>query len=163
MEVSECRNGPTGTTRESELSKRRFFVLDEDISPNLIPLFGRRAKVVSVREFMDGAKDPDVIEEAYRRQAVLVTNDAGLVRRFKTAPRRKTEDACYPGLIHLGSDKELVQERMLKATLRKYIWNEVIEQDCLVSVSINEKGRVAMQHTSLCHHSGYQRGRLTRG
>jgi hypothetical protein len=142
------------------VSKRRFFVLDEDIPTSLTPLFGRRAKVVSVRQFMEGAKDLDVIEEAYRRQAVLVTNDAGLVRRFKTARRRKTEDACYPGLIHLLSDKELVQERMLKETLRKYVWNEVIEQDCLVVVSINEKGRVAVRLTSLYQHSGYTRGRL---
>jgi predicted nuclease of predicted toxin-antitoxin system len=161
--VLEGENEQVETTSESAVSKRRFFVLDEDISPSLIPLFGRRAKVVSVRQFMVGAEDPDVIEEAYRREAVLVTNDAGLVRRYKQARRRKTEDACYPGLIHLLSAKELVQERMLRETLRKYVWNEVIEQDCLVAVSINEKGRVAVRHTGLCQHSGYHRGSLTRG
>lgn len=52
---------------------------------------------------------------------------------------------------------------MLKETVRKYVWNEVIEQDCLVVVSINEKGLVEVRLTSLCQHSRYQRGRLTRG
>ncbi len=144
------------------MSKRRFFVLDEDISPSLIPLFGRRADAVSVRAFMEGAEDPDVIEESYRRESVLVTNDGGLVRRYRNAPRRKMEDACYPGLIYLGSAKELVQERMLREILKKYVWNEVIEQDCLVTVSINDLGRVAARHVSLCQHLGYERRRVTR-
>jgi hypothetical protein len=145
------------------MSKRRFFVLDEDISKNLVFLFGRRADVVSVRDFMEGARDSDVIEEAERREAVLVTNDGGLVQRYKNAPRRRTEDACYPGLIYLRSPMELVQERMLRHVLKMYVWNEVIEQDCLVSVSIDDKGRVATHHTSLCQHSEYKRGRVTRG
>ncbi len=44
------------------MSKRRYFVLDEDISLNLKPLFGRKADVVSIREIMPGANDEGVIE-----------------------------------------------------------------------------------------------------
>lgn len=139
------------------MSKRRYFVLDEDISPSLERLFGRKASVVSVREFMKKAQDTDVIEEALRREAVLVTNDSGLVARYRHARRRTTEDACYPGLIHLGSEKELVQERMLKHILNKYVWNEVVEQDYLISVSVSGADKIDVAHESLCHHAGYER------
>ncbi len=148
--------------RHGDMSKRRYFVLDEDISLGLKRLFGRKAKVVSIREFMKKAEDPDVIEEALNREAVLVTNDSGLVTHYRYAKRRTTEDACYPGLIHLGSEKELVQERMLKQVLKKYIWNEVIEQDCLVDVFLTEQNEVRSTHESLCHHDGYERKALTR-
>ncbi len=144
------------------MSKRRYFVLDEDISQSLGLLFGRKAKVVSIREFMKEAPDADVIEEALRREAVLVTNDSGLVAQYRRAKRRTREDACYPGLIHLGSEKELVQERMLKHILKKYVWNEVIEQDCLVTISVVRGGKLAVREESLCHHQGYERRPLIR-
>jgi predicted nuclease of predicted toxin-antitoxin system len=144
------------------MSKRRYFVLDEDISLDLRPIFGRKAKVVSIREFMKAAPDADVIEEALKREAVLVTNDSGLVAQYRNASRRTKEDACYPGLIHLRSEKELVQARMLKQILRKYVWNEVIEQDCLVTVSVTGADNVTVRHESLCHHQGYERKPVVR-
>ncbi len=143
-------------------SKRRYVVLDEDISLSLRPLFGRKAKVVSIREFMKKAPDADVIEEALNREAVLVTNDSGLVAQYKRATRPTTEDACYPGLIHLGSEKELVQERMLRHILSKYVWNEVVEQDCLITVAVAGADKIVVSHEILCQHEGYERKPVVR-
>jgi predicted nuclease of predicted toxin-antitoxin system len=109
------------------MSKRRYFLLDENLSLNLRPLFGRKADVVSMRELKPRARDEAVIEEAFRREAGLVTNDDGLVEKYKKARCRKTEDACYPGLIHLRSNLEEVQMRLLRRILRRFVWNEVIE------------------------------------
>jgi hypothetical protein len=144
------------------MSKRRYFVLDEDISLNLKPVFGRKADVVSIRELMPRADDENVIEEAFKRSAVFVTNDDGLVDKYKLARRRNTEDACYPGLIHLRSSKEVDQKRLLNYVLKKYVWNEVIEQDCLVTAFIDQNKRVQVKHESLCHHSGYERRQIRR-
>ncbi len=144
------------------MSKRRYFVLDEDISPNLEPMFGRKADVVSIRELMPGAEDRSVIEEAFRREAVLVTNDDGLVDHYRRARRRGMEDACYPGLIHLRSNKEEVQRRLLAHILKRFVWNEVIEQDCLITAFIDERRAVRAKCESLCHHEGYERRTITR-
>jgi hypothetical protein len=144
------------------MSKRRYFVLDEDISLNLRALFGRKADVVSVRELMPGANDADVIEEAYKREAILVTNDDGLVDRYRVARRRKLDDDCYPGLIHLRSPKEEVQKHLLEHILKKFIWNEVVEQDCLVTAFLDEKKIVRAKCQSLCHHEGHERKHIRR-
>jgi len=144
------------------MSKRRYFVLDEDLSVSLKLLFGRRADVVSIREVMPRAKDEAVIEEAFRREAVLVTNDEGLVEKYRKARRRKTDDACYPGLIHLRSNMEEVQKHLLRKILRKFVWNEVIEQDYLITVYLDENKTVRVKHESLCHHRDYDRRQFTR-
>jgi len=144
------------------MSKRRYFMLDEDISLNLRPLFGRKADVMSIRELMPGAKDEDVIEAASTREAILVTNDEGLVEKYRNAPRRKTEDACYPGLIHLRDNKEEVQRRLLDHVMKRFVWNEVLEQDCLVTASLDQNKAVQVKHESLCHHQDYERRQIRR-
>ena|SRR5215471_3687900 len=144
------------------MSKRRFFLLDEDISLSVKPRFGNQASVKSVLELMKGADDTEVIEKANDLAAVLVTNDAGLVKRYRSARRRKTHDECYPGLIHLASDKALVQERMLRYIIPKYVWNEMLEQDFLIRVWVDEQGKVQERLESLCHHTNYERKPITR-
>lgn len=144
------------------MSKRRYFVLDEDISLNLKPMFGRKADVVSIREVMPGAPDESVIEEAFQREAVLVTNDDRLVDQYKGARRRRLEDACYPGLIHLRSNKEEVQKRLLNQILKRFVWNEVIEQDCLITAFIDDRNGVRTKHESQCHHDSYERKQIRR-
>ena len=125
-------------------------------------MFGRKADVVSIRELMSGAKDEAVIEEAFQRGAVLVTNDYGLVDNYRVARRRRTEDACYPGLIHLRSSKEEVQKQLLDHILKKFVWNEVIEQDCLITAYLDEKKIIREKYESLCRHEGYERKHVRR-
>lgn len=144
------------------MSKRRYFVLDEDISVNLMPIFGRKADVVSIRELTPGAHDEAVIEEAFVRGAVLVTNDDGLVDAYRVARRRRSEDACYPGLIHLRSSKEEVQKQLLDHILKRFVWNEVIEQDCLITAYFDQKKIIRTKHESLCRHEGYERKQIRR-
>lgn len=111
---------------------------------------------------MKGADDTDVIEKANSLAAILVTNDLGLVMRYRLARRRKTHDECYPGLIHFASDKELVQERMLRHIIPKYVWNEMLEQDFLIRVWVDEQGKVRERLESLCHHTNYDRKPIIR-
>jgi hypothetical protein len=95
-------------------------------------------------------------------EAVLVTNDDGLVGKYRAARRRRMEDACYPGLIHLRSNKEEVQKQLLDHILKKFIWNEVIVQDCLITAFHDQKKVVRAKHESLCHHEGYERRHIRR-
>jgi hypothetical protein len=125
-------------------------------------MFGRRADVVSIRELTPGARDEEVIEQAFQREAVLVTNDDGLVAAYKKARRRRMEDACYPGLIHLRSSKEEVQRRLLDYILKKFVWNEVIEQDCIIMAYLDQDKMIRVKHESLCNHNGYERKSIKR-
>lgn len=137
-------------------------MLDEDIPPQRGSRFGRKAAVVSIRQLMPGAHDEAVIEEAFRREAVLVTNDDGLVAAYKLARRRKAEDVCYPGLIHLRSSKEEIQRRLLDHILKRFVWNEVIEQDCLITAYLDQEKIIRVKLESLCRHVGYDRKRVQR-
>ena len=125
-------------------------------------MFGRKADVVSIRELMPGAKDEAVIEEAYQREAVLVTNDNEFVDKYRKARRRRTENACYPGLIHLRSSKEEVQKQLLDHILKKFVWNEVTEQDCLITAYLDQKKTIREKYESLCRHEGYERKHIRR-
>jgi hypothetical protein len=141
------------------MSKRRYFLLDEDVPLALRGELGRKSIVESIEQKkLQGLPDDDVIDLADQRTSTIITNDAGMARLFRERQDRKTHDACHYGLVLITAPNEEAQKRLLKRFAKAIVWNEVAEQDMYVHIEAN--GRLTAQ--SLCTHSGYARRPIQR-
>jgi len=141
------------------VSKRRYFLLDEDVPMSLKEALGRKSIVESIDgKGLKGIGDDKVIDLADERAATIITNDAGLAKRFIKRHDRKTHDACFYGLVLITAANEQAQLRLLTRFAKALVWNEISEQD--VFVHIQADGKITMR--SLCSHEGYERRPMQR-
>lgn len=141
------------------MSKRRYFLLDEDVPLSLGRLLGRKSVVDSIeKRGQKGLPDAQVIDLADDLTATIVTNDDGLAKRFRGLRDRKMHGECHYGLVLITAPTEAAQTRLLTKYAKSIVWNEVAEQD--MYVHIESDGKLTMR--SLCTHTNYQRGSVRR-
>jgi hypothetical protein len=115
---------------------RRRVLLDEHLGDSVEELFGPRAFVHIAKDVgLESKPDQALIDYAINRKCLIITNDEGLVERYKAHPSRRAKHRglnFFYGMIYVRADTEFSRKRHIAQALKKIAWDETRRHDDLI-------------------------------